>query len=312
MMVTTLTLVRVDERAACLAARSASWDLTTEDARLVVGVAGDRATVLGAFERADSPGAYRRGSGGGAALVEPGTVWVQLALKRCDVLVPCTADKLLNRYVRPLLRALTKVTGVPVNYFGRDWVSAAHRPVGLVGFAHDAGSGRCLFEAIVGVGAPPALAGRSSFLGKEPAALTDVAKGAKKAVTPEAVAAAVVDAYATIASGLEQISAQVNPAETCSVEPPWFATCEESIGLISAGPDARNRFRIGGVLMASRDAVDRLEVALQTASLNSPVGPLVDVSLGREGAVVFGVRSFASIRDVVENALRIWFAQSKV
>jgi hypothetical protein len=299
-----------------LAARSLSWAaIRGADARLVVAVPSTEAIVLGAFQRrsellplgpddAALP-VYRRGSGGAAARVGPGTVWVQLALARLDALVPCTADKLLNRYVRPLLRALGRVTSRPVHYFGRDWISAAHRPVALVAFAHDASSGEASFEALVAVRMPFALRERASFMGKEPATLDEIAG---TPIDGTAVAGAIASAYRALASDVREAA----PPPIALAEPlladdhAWSAVREEAIGIVACGRDASERLRVGGELMVSRDAVARLEdriAALGSGATADDVGRAVDEAFTTRGAVLFGVRSLASIRDVVVAAL---------
>ena len=92
----------------------------------------------------------------------------RLESQRVDALVACDESRLVNRYVRPLLRALTKV-GATAHFFGRDWVSVAGRPVAWVGFAHDAGTRRTVFEAVVAVGAPYVVRARESTGGTRPA-----------------------------------------------------------------------------------------------------------------------------------------------
>lgn len=299
-----------------LAARSCAWnEIEGRDAELVAAAPSSGAVVLGAFQRATELGTMpatstelpvvRRGSGGAAARVGPGCVWVQLALVRPDALVSCTADKLLNRYVRPLRRALTRVTGHPANYFGRDWISAAHRPVALVGFAHDASSGRCLFEAILAVSAPFALSARPSFLGKEPATLEEIAgRSIEDAMVMEAVASS----YRELASESREVAppalASMHRA-VATLEPAWLAMRQEAIGTVASGPDAEGRLRVGGELMVSRDALARLEelvAALPVDASPEDVGRVVDDALTPRGAVTFGVRSLASVRDVIVEA----------
>ncbi|MBX3216226.1 MAG: hypothetical protein KF850_29575 [Labilithrix sp.] len=334
-----LAIERVDASASELAARSRAWDADRgEDARLTIGSPSDEAIVLGAFQRAselegqrvgaagvDAPLAVlRRGSGGAAARVGPGCVWLQLSLARPDALVACTADKLLNRYVRPLLRALTRAASVPASWFGRDWISAAHRPVALVALAHDAAANRALFEAIVAVSAPFACGDRPSFLGKAPATLDELAG---RAVDPARVAELAVEAYAATATSIVEVGAaglapRGAPASIVEVgaaglaprgapaalgAPAWAAIREEAIGLVAAGRDAAGRIRVGGELMASRDAIARLEdliAALPPDASEEQVGRAVDEALTTHGAVTFGVRAFASLRDVIVAALR--------
>jgi hypothetical protein len=290
-----------------LANASVSWSASDLDAPvLTVGVAEDDAVVLGQFQRAseiEGGAPLRRGSGGGAARVAPGTLWTQLVLPRPDALVPCSADKLLNRYVRPLLRALTRSAGAPVSYFGRDWISMAGRPVGLVSFAHEANTGKSLFEAIVGVAAPFAIADRRSFLGKAPATLDALAG---RSLDPSSVADAVVASYAGLAASTRELDprgpwAALDAYALVRADPPWAATSEEAIGTIGAGPDANGRLRVGGELMASGDAIAALEARIGAmAELTAAdVGQAVDETLAAGGAVTFGVRSLASIRDVI-------------
>lgn len=267
------------------------------DAELLVAVPADEGDVIGAFERGRGDGSLRRGSGGGPAHVGPGTVWVQLALARPDALVACDADKLLNRYVRPLLKALTK-SGALAHYFGRDWVSVAHRPAALLAFAHDAGTGRAMVEAIVGVTTPFASGDRASFLGKAP---TTIGEHARATLDASKVADAIVQSYLDAYGRTPKaIALPSGPEEEEHVEPPWTATREEAIGTIGAGRDRAGRLRVGGELMASRDAVKRLEEALARGDDPSAA---VDAAIGAPGVVTFGVRSLASIRDAIADAL---------
>jgi hypothetical protein len=298
-----------------LAARSLSWTaIRGADARLVVAVPSEEAIVIGAFQRRSELlplgpddavlSVYRRGSGGAAARAGPGTVWVQLSLARPDAIVPCTADKVLNRYVRPLLRALTRVASRPAHYFGRDWISAAHRPVGLVAFAHDASTGEASFEALVGVRAPFVLRERASFMGKEPATLEAIAG---TPIDVRTVAGAIASAYRALASDVrEEAAPAIAAAEPLLADDAWSAVREEAIGIVACGRDAGGRVRVGGELMASRDALARLEdriAALGAGATADDVGRAVDEAFTTRGAVLFGVRSLASIRDVIVDAM---------
>jgi hypothetical protein len=246
---------------------------------LRVGFPSEPAVVLGAFQRsADDPSAtLRRPSGGGVVRVGPGTLWMQLTLTLEDV----PADKLVNRHVRPLLKALTKVASKPASYFGRDWISMAHHPIGFVGFAHEASSGTGLLEAVIAVDEPFVPRPRASFMGKEPTML---------GVDREKLRAEVIAAYALPSSGAPA-------AKVVIEEPPWDATIEEAIGVVAAGRDAYGRLRVGGELMASSDAVAKLEAAIALPSTD--VGGAVDEAFTTGGATLFGVRTLASIRDVI-------------
>jgi hypothetical protein len=288
-------------------------------AELVVAVPADEATLLGVFQRAvdvgSRPEATHRGSGGAAAQVGPGTVWLQLALARPDALVPCDGPRLLNRYVRPLLRSLTR-SGATAHWFGRDWVSVGKRPAALIAFAHDAGSGRALVEAIVAVTTPFQVdAGRPSFRGALPTTLGDITGRSDPHAIADAVAAAYAAAYdGAIDAGdpgvlLEELPEDADGGGKAEGrrDPPWQATREEAIGLVGAGRDRDGRLRIGGELMASRDAVLALEAAAEAlplgADLAPAVGRVVDETLGTPPAATFGLRSLVTVRDVIVEAL---------
>ncbi len=293
--------------AATLAARSAG----ALDHRLVtpgelwVAVASDAATLLGAFQRAeptDEGPLLRRGSGGPAVRVGPGTVHVALSLASPGALEPCDAKRIVNRAVRPLLRALTK-TAALAHYFGRDWVSVERRPAAWVGFAHDAATQRTLFEAFVAVRTPFATLERSSFRGKGPATLEELAG---RPLDPAAIAAAIADAYVE-KHGAEEIAIEraADPAASpvSATDPPWTATVDEAIGILGAGPDAAGVFRIGGDLLVSRDALAHLESRVATAS-DADVARIIDETLADPRVALEGIASLESIRDVVVRARR--------
>src|SRR5580698_6297607 len=163
---------------------------------LWTAVARDDGLLLGAFQRASStPEAgtrWRRGSGGPAVRLGPGTVHVALALAHPGALTACDEKRIVNRSVRPLLRALTRV-GATAHFFGRDWVSVRHRPAAWVGFAHDTTSRRTLFEAFIAVRTPFHIAQRSSFLGKPAGTLEEITG---MSIDPARLAETIVDAYA--------------------------------------------------------------------------------------------------------------------
>jgi hypothetical protein len=276
-------------------------------AELCVSVAAGDAVLAGAFQRArDWPDVpwLRRGSGGAEVRLGEGSVHVALSLAHPAALVACDEKRIVNRYVRPLLRALngTASTGTLAHYFGRDWVSVAHAPVAWVGFAHDAGTRRTLVEAVVAVRVPFAVRERASFQGKAPSTLEAVRGGAVNAAR---LAEAIVEAYARDAL-VEPLDAlpPVPPSLADlreSPEPPWAATLEEAIGTLGAGPDARGVFRVGGDLLVSRDALALLERRLAGAS-DEELPAIIDATLAAPGVALEGVRSLASVLDVVSRA----------
>ena len=295
-----LGVVRAGMRpASMLAAQSrAALDRTLRcPAELWVAIAEDHTVVLGAFQRGiglpEGLPLVRRGSGGAEVRVAPGTVHVLLALQSPSALVACDEKRIVNRYVRPLLRALTR-TGHLAHYFGRDWVSVEHRPTAWVGFAHDASTKRTAFEAFVAVNAPFALRARPSFQGKEP--------GTLPGADPARLAEAIAEAYGRDAEPLSLDPAQVtDDAEDLRDDPPWAATRNEVIGIVGAGRDAGGTLRVGGDLLVSRDALARLEERIVVPGAD--IGSVVDETLANGGVALEGVRSLASIRDVVSAAL---------
>ena len=317
----TLGVLRLDAPAARLAAAScrALDRPLAHDGELLLATVNDEAVLLGALQRASELGAVddparallRRGSCGAEAMVGKGSLWVQLALARCDALVRCEPSRLLNRYVRPLLRALTKV-GALAHYFDRDWISAGRRPVAMIAFAHDAATGRALVEAIIAVRTPFALRARPSYLGKAPATLAEIGAPVELARLGDAIAEAYASAYGRSIvkmPGFHGDPPHPSPLteaapEDVRAEPAWAATRDEAIGVVGAGPDASGRMRVGGELMASRDAVARLEERLAAAGSSdaSEVGALVDASLGAPDVALVGVRSLSSLRDVIVEA----------
>ena len=283
---------------AVLAARSrAALDVTLGfPGELTVSIASEPGVLVGAFQRTaglEGLGTLRRrGSGGPEVRVAPGSVHVLLSLASPGALVACDEKRIVNRHVRPLLRALTR-TGHLAHYFGRDWVSVAGHPVAWVGFGHDAGTRRTVFEAVVAVGAPYVVTPRESTRGKGAAVV---------AVAPARLVDAIVEAYGRDAEVVELGAPAGVADEVPADDPPWVATCEEVVGTIGAGPDARGVFRVGGDLLVSRDALARLERAATGEGVD--IGRLVDDTLAAPGVALDGVRSLASVRDCVAEALR--------
>ncbi len=273
-------------------------------AELCVAVVRGEARLLGAFQRGrDLPHdrrLVRRGSGGPDVLVGEGTVHVALTLAHPAVLAAGDETRIVNRSVRPLLRSLG-AAGALAHYFGRDWVSVAHRPAAWVGFAHDATTRRTLFEAFVAVRSPFALEARASFLGKEPGTLESILE---RVFDPDRIAERIVEAYAR---GHDAVTLAAPPAHELPeaidlrADPPWAATGEAAIGVVGAGPDRHGVFRVGGDLLVSRDALLRLEAAAAAAG-EADLDAVVDSALAAPGVALDGVRSLSTVRDVIAKA----------
>lgn len=280
-------------------------------AELVIATLSDEAIVLGALQRASevtgehdgSLPLLRRGSCGAEVRVGPGTLWMQLALERSDTLVACEPSRLLNRYVRPVLRALTR-SGALAHYFDRDWISVAKRPVSMVSFAHDSGTGRALVEVVIACTTPFAIRARPTYLGKLPATLAELGVDVDQARLAGAIAKAHSDTYARALADLAPFGATVvDRDEDLRGELAWEATRDEAIGVVAAGRDRAGRMRVGGELMVSRDAIARLESAVTLADGDSSKLDRAVDALAANGVAMLGVRDLRSVRDVIGEAL---------
>lgn len=272
-------------------------------------IEGD-AIALGAFQRAkevDANGSLvlRRVSGGPPLALRDGTIHLALALANPAALAACDPPRLVNRYVRPLLRALSTF-GAKGAFFGRDWVSVAHRPAAWIGFAHDATTGRAVIEAVVSVKAPFTVSDASyaSFLDKTAITLEE-ATG--RSLAMDDVARAIALAYAKDYDGMERETAEPMALPLpVHADPMWRATLGEVIGIVGAGRDRNGVFRVGGELLASRDAVASLERAIagfdDSTELDA-IGAAVDRTLVKPGTALHGIRSLKSVRDVIAAAL---------
>lgn len=281
--------------------------------------AGEREElVLGQFQRARSAlcldevaarrlAVTRRASGGPAVLFGPGSLHVALSLPRPEALVACTPRQLVNRYVRPLLRGLGRL-GLAAHYFGRDWVTAAKRPVAWIGYATLA-DGASWVEALVAVDHPfelpreldgyPAREG-AWFLGKPPATLGEVlGRPVSSGEVADAITGAYHAAFGELAPGA-WTSAALRP-EAHDERPAWDALVEEAIGFIgaSAGPSPG----LGGDLLACAEVADALSRAMSELAPAPPEAAIAQ-ALQRATAlgVVDGVKDHTSIARAMGEA----------
>jgi hypothetical protein len=177
-------------------------------------------------------------------------------------------------------------------------VSVKHRPAAWVGFAHDQASGRAVVESFVAWETPFDVGPRASYLGKEPGTLASIVGVAVDEVRlADAIVAAYSEAYGGAAVDRGPIP-RVDAAAGERDDPPWAATVEEVIGELGAGPDANGQFRVGGDLLVSRDALASLEASI-ASTRDEDVGAAVDAALGAPGVALDGVKSLASVRDVI-------------
>jgi hypothetical protein len=233
-----------------------------------------RATFVGQFDRvpeSEFP-RYRRGTGGVSFETEEGAFYIGIALAHPGSLLAGSANQVLNRMVRPLLKALTKVHGKRVAYFGRDHIRAEQKNVGWVAMAHRVDTDRAAFEAFL----PPTE--RTHDLAEEIASAYTLAHPA------------LVLAPFERANGGAQALAHGDP--------PWLRTESEAIGSLGLMREHDGRRRIGGTLMASADRMHALNQAIQSPMGVSECGEFLDL-LFAAPAMLFGVRSLESICNLV-------------
>lgn len=274
---------------------------------------------LGAFLRAasavkDPPcPVTRRLSGGPALRLAPEALHLALFLPSPSSLVPdADLPRLLNRHLRPLLRALRRL-GLPAMYPGRDWIAVAHRPAVWVGFAHHGASDTCCVEAFLPLDQPFSVPpehdasaphrGDPPWLGKAPASLRELSP---RPLALEALQEAVASAYAAdLGVPWEPArfeAGQLRPAAQ-DRRPPWAALRQEAIGLVGAsGPPWAG---LGGEFFASEDliaAVDRRLAELPRGATRGQLQGALAAALEETGGGVEGVRSVGALLDALEEA----------
>lgn len=270
-----------------------------------------RELVLGAFQRPSQlelptdRALVRRVSGGGAVRVGPGTVHLVLTLPRVDALLDARPETLVNRHVRPLLRALGRL-GKPGFFGGRDFVSAARDPVAWVGFAHDAASGCALFEAFVAVTEPfagPELLGArglAPFRGHAPQTLAALGLTAD---APHA-ASTLLAAYDAAFGALPRLAHDGPLRAAASAEAaPWDATVDEAVGLVGADADPP---RFGGDFFASEGVVAALEEAAAEVRGDDEdaLWRALEAALARTQGALEGLRARRCLAQVLLRARR--------
>jgi hypothetical protein len=77
---------------------------------------------------------------------------------------------------------------------------------------------------------------------------------------------------------------------------------DEAIGLVAAGRDRHGVLRVGGDLLASRDAIARVEARVIGAAPED-IGAIVAEELGDPRVALDGVKTLDSVRDAIARAL---------
>lgn len=295
---------------------------------VIAELAGD-ALLLGRHQRVSSALSrdavaglelVRRLGGGRTVRAGAGTIGVLLAVPSTGALLPAPvgADKVINRYVRGLLAGLSLAAGESaVHYFGRDFLSAESRQLGVVS-QDGTPRGAAIFEAVVGV---------ERNLALDPALVCYPAHEDPRAAGPEPVALAALwkqaHSFAEIADrivtgytrvyGCEAVrSAEALPEGAA----PAPAVSEDEAGWEESGvADVAIGFaealvrhdgatvgeaRIRGDFVAPAFAVRQLEAQLAGCPLTfEAVGARVDAAFRQPGAAVIGLRSLRVLADAV-------------
>jgi hypothetical protein len=275
------------------------------------------AVVLGAVQRAgrvvDLPACaaagvrvLRRTTTGTAAFVEGKAVLWTLALPRVDALLPdATPRTLLNRNVRPFLKAL-RSAGLTAHYFGREWIAVRHRPAALLAFEVLEG-GAVLIEVLAGVdhpiGLPFALAAPAEreidrWLGKIPIAL---AEGGERVPAARPIALSSVEAITALAGAAAEPSVSapnvgliVHPDDPVPPGLELGPVVRVPIGWLDTAFDrATGRAWLGGDVLAPTAVLAAIAAGDTPAALDAPIEGATLADLARAARVPGGFRSGA-------------------
>jgi hypothetical protein len=243
--------------------------------------------AIAAFDRLDdeilrahglAPGALpvvRRLGGGSAVQVGPGIVRVAFRFPMDGRIAP-DAERIVNRAVRPILRALRRCTPL-AHYFGRDVVSVKvagqRRDVGVVGFGHDATAGTAVLEVFLALTAKP----RPDLV-----PLADLVPGLTAAALCERLA------HELAAEGVSCSPLVPLAAVDADAEPSWEVVAHTPFARVGASADPP---RIGGDFFVSSDWLRQLHArldALPAGSSTTAIEASFDEGL-RDGQVLVGV-----------------------
>ena len=254
----------------------------------------------------------RRVGGGRALLAGQGTVGVLLAVPAGGAgLLPAVvaADKVLNRYVRGLLRGLG-LLGAPAHYFGRDFVTADHRQIGRI--SQDGGpDGSVLFEAVValernlevpaelmpGVAAAPA----PSATAPAPVALADLTCRLRRFdEVADQLALGYASTYAQERRAIEAPEEALGPAFAPAPVGQVGPAIDIPIGIIEAElaleGDTITAVRLHGDFIATSFAIAALEAGVVGSTRDAAaLAPRIDGALMQPHAAMLGLRDLASV-----------------
>jgi hypothetical protein len=266
---------------------------------------------------------FRRTTGGATVRAGTGVVYVALAMYDRSSLLRCPPGRLLNRNVRGVLTGL-RHAGLPINYFGRDFLSHGAEPVIYVAWDLRE-SGQLVLELFIACtqawfvpASEQAYPARSepALRGRTPTTIAAV----QPKLDPSALVHAIADGHARgfdviWAAASQAISAHPDPDAMAATRHQvataglvWSSPREEAIGFVSAGVslDADGRFVhvcVAGDFLAHQACTATLETRLRGARPKAQVvGEAVDAVFARAGYDVEGIRSLSVIRDAILEA----------
>lgn len=337
------------EPAVALDRAEAMWRSVASDSPVAMygaNLRGGDVWVLGAHQHASqvlptpqvlpgnaTPPLVRRSSGGVMLRASDGIVYVALALRDRNALMPCPRGRILNRNVRGALQGL-RLAGVVAHYFGRDFLSVEARPTAYVGWGART-DGRVLLEFFLcdthscfisprELGYPARK--DDPFRGKEAWTLEQAyhhahhAPDAAPRVTRTALAERLAEGYRTgyqVAFEQTAIPEAWLAREPRTGLPPdpdaaalhWSHPIEEAIGFVSAGvaldtAGKLSRVRICGDFFADDTCAITLErILVGVAPSSEHIARAVDAAYGQGGHDVEGVRDLHTFQTAILDAV---------
>ena len=201
-------------------------------------------------------------------------------------------ERIVNRHVRPLLDALTKLK-VPSMYGGRDFIASRKSPVGWVGFQHSAETGRAAFEAILGLEWPIASEARKVFLDKAPKSLQALGCVQDATTIAERIEQAYRAAYPSMSVIEGDVDVHVEGGVDVDVKVDVKVEVEVEVGVVGARR-VGDAVSVYGDFYASREVVPRIRDGL---AAGMEVAACLEAALA--GAVLFGLPSSEPLARVI-------------
>jgi hypothetical protein len=223
-------------------------------------------------------------------------VYVALVLASASAVVAdADPERIVNRHVRPLLSALTKL-GVPSMYGGRDFIASRKSPIAWVSFQHSADTARAAFEAIVGVETPIASLPRRSFLDRAPKNLRELGCVCDSSVVAEKIAASYQSSYGVSIEVFDDVAVRNDVDAEGQVEAEVEAQVE--VGVVGARRRS-GAIRVYGDFYASREVVPRIDAGL---AAGMEIDACLEAALSN--AVIVGLPSTEPLARVIADVRR--------